>query len=171
MFSSLLYLSIAPRFAIMTDEPSEQQKIMIKETVSQILNNMGFLTNEEQATLEKIIKEIIVEFRELHYLEVRTETVKISSVKLVPIEESPISDMIEKTNSGWVWKYNITLKAPEKVWIVEYQAVAQMWGPPNPYKSGPTIPWCDFLIQTIFLNTPEANLTSISAKPATEKTY
>jgi hypothetical protein len=169
MFSSLYYLSIAPRFKnpIMTDELSEQQKIIINETVSRILNNMGLLTNEEQTALEKIIKEIM-EFRELHYLEVRTETVNISSVKLVPIEESPISDMIERTNSGLVWKYNMTLKAPEKVWIVEYQAVAQWgWGPPDPYTSGPTTPWCTFLIQTVFLNTPEANLTCISAKPAT----
>ena len=116
-------------------------------------------SSEQPVTLEKIIEFVkTTKYMGAHF-ELRTETVTIHSAVLVPIQESPLADDVNKTDSGWIWL--LDGEAPDKVWVVEFEGMGRVVGPsttePIP------IPWSNFRIRLIF-NPLEGYVMDMSAE-------
>jgi len=79
-----------------------------------------------QVLTEEEVRRLITEHPGILHLEVKPETIEFLSLRLVPIEESPLGEDIKKIEN-----------LPDKVWVVEYECEGRVWlgtiGPPPPF--------------------------------------
>jgi len=76
-----------------------------------------------QVLTEEEVRRLITEHPGILHLEVKPETIEFLSLRLVPIEESPLGEDIKKIEN-----------LPDKVWVVEDEGEGRVWlgtiGPP-----------------------------------------
>ena len=71
-----------------------------------------------QPLTEEEVRQLIMEYPGGHHLDVKNETIEFLSVELVPVEDSPFYEDFKN------WE-----DLPDRVWVVEYECEARVWGP------------------------------------------
>jgi hypothetical protein len=84
--------------------------VVILVTIVSAVVLWTFLSRPTRPILsEQEVRQLITEYPTIGHFEVKPETIEFLSLELVPIEESPLAEDINKRES------------PDKVWVVKYE--------------------------------------------------